>query len=255
MSLEHTERVTRNLENVSANNDFKDASMCWFEESVRAEYSYNFSWLGRPLIQYPTDLVAMQEIIYETKPDLIIETGIAHGGSLIFHASMLALLDLCDADRTQGNKRQVIGIDVDIRSHNKSAIEDHPLYRNYISLFEGSSVSDSIIKKVRQIAQQHKRIMVVLDSNHTHSHVLTELQLYSELVTSGNYLIAMDTVIEVLPSDMFGDRPWAIGNNPMTAVEEFLESNTEFIIDDQIENKIMLTAAPKGYLRKISKLS
>ena len=252
MSIEHKQRVEKNLTNASLNNEFKNVSRNWFEESVRAEYSYNFSWLGRPLIQYPTDLIAIQEIIFETKPDLIIETGIAHGGSLVFHASMLALLDICDSEHSNGIKRKVIGIDIDIRPHNKEAIECHPLYRDYIMLIEGSSVSHTVIEDVTEIAQQHQRIMVVLDSNHTHSHVLNELQLYSKLVTSENYLIVMDTVIEELPSNMFGDRPWAVGNNPMTALKVFLESDSGFIIDHQIENKVMLTAAPKGYLRRIS---
>lgn len=220
--------------------EFLQSSREWFQHSIKEKYSYNFSWMGRPIIQYPSDLLAMQEIIWRVKPDLIIETGIAHGGSLIFYASMLALL---------GEKeRKVVGIDVDIRPHNRIAIEEHPMSPK-ITLIEGSSTSHHVVEQVRNIATSHSTILVVLDSNHTHSHVLEELHLYSPFVTQGSYLVVFDTCIEDLPVDTFPDRPWSVGDNPKTAVRRFLQECDRFEVDKEIENKLMVTAAPQGYLR------
>jgi cephalosporin hydroxylase len=210
-----------------------------FNKSAKYKYSYNFSWMGRPIIQYPQDIVAMQEIIWEVKPDLIIETGIAHGGSLIFHASMLELL---------GNEGLVVGIDIDIRAHNRVEIEKHPMFK-HIRMIEGSSIDEAIVSQVRALAQGRQRVLVSLDSNHTHEHVLRELEYYSPFVTKGSYLIVFDTVIEDMPAGSFPDRPWDIGNNPKTAVREFLKSNDRFVIDEQVSNKLLLTVAPSGYLR------
>lgn len=210
-----------------------------FVESCKHRYSYHFTWLGRPIIQYPQDIVAIQEIIWGTRPDLIIETGVAHGGSLIFHASMLELL---------GENGFVIGIDIDIRKHNRIAIEAHPLFKR-IRLIEGSSVDAAVIDQVRHLAQGRKRIMVLLDSNHTRDHVLQELKLYAPLVSAGNYLIVLDTVIEDLPKSLFPERPWGKNDNPKTAVHEFLGQTDRFVIDKKIENKLLLTVAPDGYLK------
>lgn len=212
-----------------------------FVESCRYNYSYNFSWLGRPIIQYPQDIVAMQEIIWSVKPDLIVETGIAHGGSLIFHASMLELI---------GGDGLVIGIDIDIRSHNRTEIEAHPLFKR-IRMIQGSSIDEAIASQAAELARNKKRVLVALDSNHTHDHVLKELELYSKLVTKGSYLVVFDTVIEDMPPHHFSNRPWDRGNNPKTALYEFLKKNDRFEVDKEISNKLLLTVAPDGYLRCI----
>lgn len=211
----------------------------WFIESCRHKYSYNFSWMGRPIIQFPQDIIAMQEIIWQVKPDLIVETGIAHGGSLIFYASMLELI---------GEGGQILGIDVDIRQHNRVEIEKHPMFKR-ITMIEGSSIDEEIAKQVFDFAKGNSRVLVVLDSNHTHDHVLKELELYSPLVTKDSYLVVFDTVVEDMPEDFFPDRPWGKGNNPKTAVWEFLKTNKRFEIDKDIEAKLLITVAPDGYLK------
>jgi len=210
----------------------------WFVESCKYKYSYNFSWMGRPIIQFPQDIMAMQEIIWQVKPDLIVETGIAHGGSLIFYASMLELI----------GEGQVLGIDVDIRQHNRVEIEQHPMFKRII-MIEGSSIDEEIAKQVYDLAKGKSRILLVLDSNHTHDHVLKELELYSPLVTKDSYLVVFDTVVEDMPEDFFPDRPWGKGNNPKTAVWEFLKTNKRFKVDKDIEAKLLITVAPDGYLK------
>jgi len=214
----------------------------WFNASCKYNYSYNFKWMGRPVIQFPQDIAATQEIIWDTRPDLIIETGIAHGGSLIFSASMLELL---------GNDGQVLGVDIEIRPHNRTAIEEHPMFKR-ISMIEGSSIDDGIADQVRKHAEGKERVMVILDSNHTHEHVLRELELYSSLVTKGCYLIVFDTVVEDMPADFFPDRPWGPGDNPKTAAHQFLKSNSRFEIDREIHDKLQITVAPDGYLKCIA---
>jgi cephalosporin hydroxylase len=214
-------------------------------ESIKSNYSYNFSWMGRPIIQYPQDIVAIQEIIWQVKPDLIIETGIAHGGSLILSASLLSLLEICG----EIEHGQVVGVDIDIRQHNRIEIEKHPLSKKIIML-EGSSISPEIISEVRKIANSKKRVMVFLDSNHTHKHVIEELNLYSPFVSKGSYLVVFDTIVEDLPEKLISDRPWGKGNNPKTAVWEFLKDNKDFEIDTNIDNKLLISVAPDGYLRK-----
>jgi cephalosporin hydroxylase len=216
--------------------------MRFFAASVPERYSYRFNWMGRPVVQYPQDLIALQEVIWATRPDLIVETGIAHGGSLVFYASMLHLLD---------GPGQVLGIDVEIRSSNRQAIDDHPM-RSRITMIEGSSIDDRVVEEVTRRARSAGRVMVVLDSNHTHDHVLRELHCYAPLVTRGNYLIVLDTAIEQLPDDAFPDRPWSRGNNPMTAVRAFLKQDDRFEIDRTIHEKIVVTVAPDGYLRRIA---
>lgn len=222
--------------------------------STQPKYSYNFSMLGRPIIQYPQDIVATQELIWEVKPDLIIETGIAHGGSLILSASMLSLLDYCDAIETgqaldpRSPRRRVLGIDIDIRIHNRTAIEAHPMAHR-IDMIQGSSIAPEVVAQVRKMAAGYKRIMVILDSNHTHAHVLSELDAYAPLVSSGSYCVVFDTVIEDLPAGMYPDRPWDVGNNPKTAVREFLSRNHDFEVDEDMGAKLLITVAPGGYLR------
>ena len=235
---ERTERIS------SYSNNYKliEAAQKYFQQACNAKYSYNFSWMGRPIIQHPEDIIAMQEIIWEVKPDLIIETGITHGGSIIFSASMLELLG--------GDNREVIGLDIDIRTHNRKEIESHPMFKR-ITMFEGDSTSPEIAKQVYDVAKKHEKILVCLDSNHTHDHVLKELKLYAPLVSVGSYCVVFDTVIEDLPDDMFPDRPWGHGNNPKTAVHEYLKDHPEFIIDKSIEQKLLVTVAPSGYLKRI----
>lgn len=225
-------------------------------ESVKSSYSYNFEWLSRPIIQYPQDIVATQEIIWKVKPDLIIETGIAHGGSLALSASMLALLDYADAVNQdiiidpKKPKRKVIGIDIDIRKHNLEALNLHPM-RSRMELIEGSSIDSDIVKKVHKLAEGFSCVMVFLDSNHTHNHVLSELEAYAQLTSIDSYCVVFDTVIEDLPDELSSDRPWNSLDNPKTAVWEYLKSNSNFEIDNEIENRILLSVAPDGYLKRV----
>lgn len=220
------------------------------------KYTYNYSWLGRPIIQFPQDMIAVQEIIWQVKPDLVIETGIAHGGSLVLSASMLALLDLAEAVESGAkaidpkvSQRKVLGIDIEIRAHNRTAIEAHPMFSR-IQMIEGSSIATEMIEQVHSIAKDYKRVLVCLDSMHTHAHVLAELEAYATLVTPGSYCVVFDTIIEDMPDDMFPDRPWGKGNNPKTAVWEYLKGHPEFEIDKSIEHKLLITVAPDGYLRR-----
>lgn len=248
--------VIENIKNLGNDRDLQSLSNIWMREVGRYNWSYNFRWLGRPAIQLPNDTWAMQELIWLIKPDLIIETGIAHGGSLIYNASMLALLDICDAidkkekiDPSESN-RLVLGIDIDIREHNRKEIESHPMFSR-IQMIEGSSTDQNVVDRVKSIASNYKTIMLCLDSNHTHDHVLKELECYAPLVTSGSYCVVLDTIIDDLPEDLFSDRPWAPGNNPKTAVREYLSKHPEFQIDTDIQHKLLITVAPDGYLKKV----
>jgi len=213
-----------------------------FYNMNKLKYSYNFSWMGRPIIAYPQDMVAMQEIIWDVKPDLIIETGVAHGGSVVYYASLLELI---------GQEGLVLGIDIDIRKHNRDLIEAHPMMKR-ISLIEGSSVSKEIVDQVKKIAASKKRILVSLDSNHTHDHVLAELNLYAPLVSKDSYCVVFDTIVEDLPADYdWSPRTWGKGNNPKTAVQEFLKKHDEFMIDKSMNDKLLISVAPDGYLKRI----
>lgn len=233
--------VTANIEGLKADCDVQALSRIWMREITRHKYAYNFTWLGRPIIQLPQDMVAMQEIIWRVRPELVIETGVAHGGSLIYYASLLELL---------GGAGLVLGIDVDIRPHNRVEIEKHPMAKR-IRLMQGSSIEESTADEARTLARQCQRVLVILDSNHTHAHVLKELQLYSPLVTDGSYLVVFDTLIEDMPNDLIKNRPWGKGNNPKTAVWEFLKTNRRFAVDEDIESKLLITVAPHGYLKCI----
>jgi cephalosporin hydroxylase len=248
------EVILRIQENAN-NNALLSAGLQFTQISTLPKYSYNYFWLGRPIIQYPQDMVAMQELIWQIKPDLIIETGIAHGGSLILSASMLSLLDYCDAIE-QGTmldpkapRRRVLGLDIDIRANNRTAIEAHPM-ANRIDMIEGSSIDPAIIAQVQDISRGYERVLVCLDSNHTHEHVLAELDAYAPLVSPGSYCVVFDTIIEDMPVGMFPDRPWGPGNNPKTAVWEYLKSHPEFEIDKQIDHKLLISVAPDGYLKR-----
>lgn len=220
-------------------------------------YSYHFDWLGRPIVQFPQDIVAMQELVWQIKPDMIVETGIAHGGSLVFSASMLALLDMADAiaggatmDPRQSH-RCVVGVDIDIRPHNRTAIEAHPM-ASRIRMIQGSSVDPATVAEVHRAVRDvsPRRVLVCLDSNHTHDHVMAELDAYARLVTPGSYCVVFDTVVERMPKELFPDRPWGPGDNPMTAVHAWLSRHPEFAIDRKIQDKLQLTVAPDGYLKR-----
>ncbi|TWT95620.1 cephalosporin hydroxylase family protein [Neorhodopirellula pilleata] len=223
-----------------------EAGHAFVRESTQPKYSYNFSWLGRPIIQYPQDIVAMQELVWRIQPDLIIETGIAHGGSLILSASLLELNAACGGDPNA----QVLGVDIDIRAHNREAILAHPMSKR-ISMIQGSSIAPEIIEQVHTHAQDKQRILVCLDSNHTHDHVLAELQAYAPLTSVGSYCVVFDTIIEELPGEMYPDREWGPGNSPQSAVMAYLESHSEFEIDHSIDSKLLISVAPKGYLQRI----
>jgi cephalosporin hydroxylase len=230
---------TKNIFDLGKQLPLHDSSKQWIADVSRFKYSYHFTWMGRPIIQFPQDIVAMQEIIWRVKPAVIIETGVAHGGSLILYASLLELI---------GGAGRVLGIDIDIRQHNREAIENHPLARR-IDLLQGSSIDESVISQVREYARGKSPVMVVLDSNHTRDHVARELASYSPLVTKGSYLVVFDTIIEDLPENYFLDRPWGKGNNPKTAVKEFLKQTDRFEIDAEMNSKLLITVAPDGYLR------
>jgi len=249
--------VATNIKRLGTDAKLLENSVAWIRETAKYNYSYNFTWQGRPIIQYPQDMVAMQELIWSIKPDLIIETGIAHGGSLIFSASMLAQLDMCDAIESgekldpKISRRKVLGIDIDIRSHNRTAIEAHPM-ASRIQMIQGSSVAPEIIAQVHAVAANYSRVLVCLDSNHTHDHVLAELQAYAPLTSKDSYCVVFDTVVEDMPKEMFPDRPWGPGDNPKTAVWEYLKTHPEFEINRSIQNKLLITVAPDGYLKRIS---
>jgi cephalosporin hydroxylase len=235
--------------------EWLETSSKWRELAFTHKYMYHFSWLGRPIIQVPVDIVATQELIWQVKPDLIIETGIAHGGSLILSASILMMLDYADAverrevlDPTRPG-RTVLGVDIDIRAHNLAAIDAHPL-RGRIEMIQGSSVAPETVTRVKEYAKNAKRVMVFLDSNHTHSHVLAELEAYAPLVSKDSYCVVFDTVVDDLPNDMFPDRPWAKNDNPKTAVREYLSAHPEFEVDREFEDKLLVSVAPEGYLRR-----
>ena len=224
----------------------KQATREWFERANAHKYSYHFEWLGRPIIQFPQDILAMQELIWQVQPDLIIETGIAHGGSLIFLASMLELNAACGGP----NDAEVVGLDIDIRAHNRRAIEDHPMFKR-ITMIQGSSLAPEVVAQVHSKAVRKKRVLVSLDSNHTHEHVLEELKAYAPLTSVGSYCIVFDTVIEDMSPEMFPDRPWGPGNSPKSAVQEYLKSHSEFQIDKEIDHKLLISVAPGGYLRRV----
>lgn len=226
-------------EAMAGDQDLRKVTRDWFDRASKYEYSYHFTWLGLPIIQFPQDIVAVQEIVWRVRPDLIIETGIARGGSLILSASLLELI---------GGNGKVIGVDVDIREPNRRAIESHPLARR-ITMIEGSSTDAAVVDRIRNLAAGCTRVLVMLDSNHTHEHVLQELRLYSPFVAAGSYLIVFDTVIESMADEAFPDRPWGRGDNPATAVDQFLAENDRFVVDPQVEDKLQISVSPGGYLR------
>lgn len=232
--------VEENIVLQGNNEHLKSTASAFMDASIRSRYSYNFTWLGRPIIQYPQDIIAIQEIIYQLQPDIIIETGIAHGGSLILHASICELI----------GKGEVLGIDIDIREHNKAEILNHRMSKR-ITMIQGSSIDESIVAQVAQKIAGKQTVLVILDSNHTHEHVLNEMKLYSKFVTKDSYMLVFDTVVEDLPNDIYNNRPWGVGDNPKTAVWEFLKENNDFVIDKAFDNKLLISVAPDGFLKKV----
>jgi cephalosporin hydroxylase len=243
---EFKSQVNLNIQHLGTDKDLQGLSNIWIRETSRLRYTYNFSWMGRPIIQFPQDVFAMQEIIWSVKPDLIIETGIAHGGSLIFYASMLELNAACDGPRNAG----VLGIDIDIRAHNRNAIENHPMFKR-ITMLEGSSIDSDIIDQVYALARGKTSVLVCMDSNHTHAHVSGELEAYAPLTTVGSYCVVFDTSIEDMPAEMFDQRDWGPGDNPKTAVRDYIQRHPEFQIDKRIPSKLLITTAPDGYLKRV----
>jgi cephalosporin hydroxylase len=234
------------IESYGNDDAWKKLSGDWLRTAFEKKYMYNFSFMGRPIIQTPVDMIALHEIIWDVQPDLIIEAGIAHGGSIIFSAAMLELNAACGGPADAG----VLAIDIDIRAHNRAAIENHPMAKR-ITMLEGSSTSQEIITQVHDAAKGKKKVLVILDSNHTHEHVMAELEAYAPLTSIGSYCIVFDTIVEDLPADMWPDRPWSPGDNPKTAVWEYLKSHPEFEIDQKMDNKLMISVAPNGYLKRV----
>jgi cephalosporin hydroxylase len=231
--------VRANVHRLGADTDLQALSRVWVREITPHKYAYNFTWMGRPIIQFPQDMMAMQEILWAVKPDLVIEAGVAHGGSILYYASLLELI----------GHGEVLGIDIDIRAHNRDAIESHPM-AGRVQLLEGSSIDPTVISAVHEIAKG-RRVVVVLDSNHTHEHVLAELEAYAPLVCEGGYCVVMDTIVEHMPKSLSPDRPWGPGDNPMTAVRAFLTSHDEFVVDTDMDAKLLISVAPSGYLRRV----
>lgn len=223
---------------------FAAISKAWIRSGWDAKYVYGFSWMGRPIIQLPEDMLRIQEAIYRVKPDVIIETGIAHGGSLIFYASLLKAM----------GKGRVIGVDVEIRSHNRKAIESHELY-SYITMIEGSSVEPEIVNRVTRLIKPGETVLVILDSNHTKDHVLAELEAYSPLVSSNSYIIATDGIMEELVGAPRSGADWS-WNNPKSAALEFIQKNNGFIIEqpslvfNEGENLMPITYWPSAWIRR-----
>ena len=241
MSLTDKEFESKNKQKINSmkkDKSFLEKGQSWFKDSWAHEYIYHNNWLGLPIIQLPQDIIALQEIIWKIKPDLIIETGVARGGSVIFHASILSMI----------GKGEVIGIDIDIRDKNRKAIEKHPLFKK-ITLIQGSSISKKIVNQVYSIAKNKKKILVFLDSHHTHNHVLKELKMYSPLVKKGSYVVVFDTIIEDLPENFFKNRSWNVGNNPKTAVHEYIKHDKRFKIDKNLDKKLVITANHDGFLK------
>lgn len=249
--------VQNNIDGLGRDHELLEITHAWVRRSNLNGYTYNYSWMGRPIIQYPQDMVAMQELIWHVRPDLIIETGIAHGGSLVLYASLLSLLDMCDAMESgiafnpRESRRAVLGIDIDIRRHNRAAIESHPM-ASRIHMIQGSSIALNVIEEARRFSASYKCVLVILDSNHTHEHVLSELEAYARLASVGSYCVVFDTLIEDMPKELYPDRPWGPGNNPKTAVWEYLKTHPEFEIDKSIQHKLLITVAPDGYLKRIA---
>lgn len=263
VKTEHQIFVEKNTSEMEHDASYFETNQAYLEYLLSKNYQYNFEWFGRPIIQIPQDIYAIQEMIWQTRPDLVIECGVAHGGSIVLAASLMAQLDMLDAlehsldaeEYTVRKKRHVIGIDVEIRPHNRSAMDVHQL-KKYWTLIENSSTDRKVVELVRNSTKSYNRIMVMLDSNHTHEHVLQELKAYAPLVSKDCYLVVWDSGIEDLSEEANKSveklRPWGKGNNPKTAMLEYLESldekNISFEINRALRAKIGISAASDAFL-------
>ena len=234
------------IEKMGADADFNRQTLDWLGKAQELKYSYQFDWMGLPIIQYPQDIIAMQELVWSLKPDLIIETGIARGGSAIFYASLLELNAMAGGP----SDAEIVAVDIDIRPHNRAAIEGHPFSKR-LTMIEGSAIDSGIVDQVRAKAEGKSSVLVCLDSNHTHDHVLEELRAYAPLVTPDSYIVVFDTLVEDLPDAAIGDRPWGRGDNPMTAVHAYLRESDRFEIDTARHTKLQITVAKNGYLKRV----
>ncbi len=242
----------KRIKNFFKNKKLVEKGKSFFLETVKNKYSYNFEWLGMPIIQYPQDIVSLQEIIFKSKPNKIVETGIARGGSLIFLASMMLLLSKEDSEKNKDYK--VLSIDIDIRRHTLKKIKNHFL-KNYFKTNESSSVSSKAYKFVKDNIKKNDRVMVILDSNHEENHVLEELKLYAPLVSKNCYCIVMDTVIDFLPNNLNADRSWKKNNSPYSAIQKYLKlikakKSINLIFDNYFQYKSLLTNMPFGALKR-----
>ncbi len=228
---------------MGADAELRQKSLDWMLHADKYKYTYNFTWMGRPIIKFPSDIVIQQELMWKLKPDLVIETGIAHGGSIIFTASMMEMM---------GIEGEVIGLDIDIRQHNRDLIESHPMKKR-ITMYEGSSTDPVIVEKVRQHTVGKKCVMVILDSLHSHEHVYNEMKAYAPMVTIGSYCVLPDTFIEFFPKGYYSDtRPWDVGDNPYTGMKQYLaETGDMFETDYSLTHKAMITETIDGYLRRV----
>jgi cephalosporin hydroxylase len=230
---------TQSIDAMAADTHMRELSRAWFIAASRHRYSYNFEWFGVPIIQFPPDLVALQEVVWSSRPDCIIETGVAHGGSLLFYASLLKAMDVDGV---------VIGVDIDIRAHNRERLDSHPL-RARIDLVQGSSTAAETVDAVRTLVGAAQNPLVILDSNHTYEHVAREMELYAPFVRKGGYLVVLDTVVDDMPASFSADRPWGPGHGPKRAVTEFLERTSRFQVDQSYNDKLLITVAPDGFLQ------
>lgn len=230
------------IEQMGADQSLRDRSIAWMLHADKYKYTYNYTWMGRPIIKFPNDMVIQQEIMWNLRPDLVIETGIAHGGSIVFSASMMEMM---------GIDGEVVGVDIDIRSHNKDAIESHPMSKR-ITMYEGDSVAPAMIERVRRHTVDKRCVMVVLDSLHSHAHVYKELLSYAPMTTVGSYCILPDTFIEFFPKGYYSStRPWDVGDNPYTAMKQYLQETDLFEIDHHLTSKAMITETIDGYLKRV----
>lgn len=234
------ERI-RLLDSLGENDSLKSQGLDFVNSSNHKKYAYVWNWLGLPVIQMPEDLIKVQEIIFETKPDFVIETGVAWGGSLLFYSSILNSIGHGD----------VIGIDITIPEHNRANIM-RSIGSERINLIEGSSVSEDIVNKIESIVPKGSKVLLILDSHHTHEHVLAELELWSPLVTSGNYIVVCDTIVEYIEAPADRVRDWGKGNNPATAVNQFLSKNSRFSLDNEYNLKSFTSFHPGGFLQAIN---
>jgi cephalosporin hydroxylase len=226
---------------MNADPEMNGAVRTFMGKTFEHGYYRNFTWLGRPVIQYPQDIVALQELIWEYKPTLVMETGVAHGGALILYASILELI---------GGRGDVIGVEVEYRAHNREAVEQHALARR-IRVIEGSSIDPAVVAEIARVAAAHERVMVVLDSLHTHDHVLAELRAYAPLVREGGPLVVFGTSVAEIDPAIDLKREWDQHRNPRSALDEFMRENDRFEVDGDINDKLLITDAPGGYLRCI----